>query len=417
MVLSYVAGHDELSQLMQHIGTEKYLLLLVPRLGLANRLRSIADWTAIAAISSRKLLISWEVGRECNARFDDLFSLSEHANIVLLQDAMPATIEGVDAAGAIASRWNVTSSLRYAHDVDMWAAGYSSFILAKQAVVSEIQIVITNYDGILSIENSSCTAYFNSQSQFFSQLILNPSALDFVTAAYDTHFANKVMVGVHYREHDATQDWAVVPPLLGDPTDKAFGEGATIEDFISTMKQIQTAVTYTDIEGNLRSNVRFFIAANSEAAKRQFCEAFPTAIAFSGDHHRESDTGMQLAFYEWLMLSRSALILHTYGSTFADVAARARSIPIVGIWEGKLLHHSSTALPYCGSLDFSRSYGAQQKKSKYKRGLNTDHSELEMVFLPLQYTNTLEEWGLPLSQVLTLGGTPDTALATGRTFD
>ena len=41
--------------------------------------------------------------------------------------------------------------------------------------------------------------------------------------------------------------------------------------------------------------------------------------------------------------------------------------------------------------------------------------QVEMVFLPLQYTDALKEWGLP--QVLTLGGSPESALATGRPSD
>ena len=73
--LSFAAGHEELYQIMRDMGTNKYLLLLVPKLGLANRLRSIADWYAIAISSGRTLLVNWEVSRECNARFSDFFSL------------------------------------------------------------------------------------------------------------------------------------------------------------------------------------------------------------------------------------------------------------------------------------------------------------------------------------------------------
>ena len=51
----------------------KYILLLVSRLGLANRLRTMADWHQIAVYSNRTLLVSWESTVDCNASFTDLF--------------------------------------------------------------------------------------------------------------------------------------------------------------------------------------------------------------------------------------------------------------------------------------------------------------------------------------------------------
>lgn len=387
-----IVSHSELAHIMSEIGTKKYLLLLVPRLGFANRFRSIADWHTVAGKSNRTLLVSWEVGQECNAKVRDFFS-ADIPNVLFLDQPIPSTSEGVKLAASVAQSWNVTHLLWEEND-DMWAEGYSSFILSKSVVISDFQILITNYNGIFSMEGSSCATYLDSLSQFFSNLVPNENALNFASSAYEQHFANNVMVGVHYRAHDRAQDWAVVPPLLGDPTDKIFGEGATIDDFIRIMKQIEAVVAYTDADGNLRTKVRFFIASNSEVAKNKIAESFPTAVSLYGDHRRASEAGMQLAFYEWLMLSRSAFILHTYGSTFAETAARARRIPIVGIWEGMLLHHSSAALPFCGSLDFARSYGTRKKKSKYQLGVNTDNSEV-IIMLNILFVSFLKLFSPP----------------------
>lgn len=61
----------------------KYILLLVSRLGLANRLRTMADWHQIAVSSNRTLLVSWESTIDCNASFTDLFVSGEtHDDLV-----------------------------------------------------------------------------------------------------------------------------------------------------------------------------------------------------------------------------------------------------------------------------------------------------------------------------------------------
>ena len=61
----------------------KYILLLVSRLGLANRLRTMADWHQIAVSSNRTLLVSWESTIDCNASFTDLFVSGEtHDDVV-----------------------------------------------------------------------------------------------------------------------------------------------------------------------------------------------------------------------------------------------------------------------------------------------------------------------------------------------
>ena len=43
----------------------KYIVLQISRLGLGNRLRSIADWYQIAVISERHLLVSWVPTADC----------------------------------------------------------------------------------------------------------------------------------------------------------------------------------------------------------------------------------------------------------------------------------------------------------------------------------------------------------------
>lgn len=54
---------------------EKYLIVVLTRLGLANRLRTLSDWYNIALIQNRTMLVNWVPTLDCNAYFTDLFEV------------------------------------------------------------------------------------------------------------------------------------------------------------------------------------------------------------------------------------------------------------------------------------------------------------------------------------------------------
>ncbi len=60
--------------------------------------------------------------------------------------------------------------------------------------------------------------------------------------------------------------------------------------------------------------------------------------------------GIEFAFIEWLLLSRSDLIVHTHGSSFAMEAAARYQRPVVGVWAGILVYHSDVRMPYCANM-------------------------------------------------------------------
>ena len=65
--------------------------------------------------------------------------------------------------------------------------------------------------------------------------------------------------------------------------------------------------------------------------------------------------GIEFALIEWLLLSRSDLILHTHGSSFAMEAAAVHQRPVAGVWAGILVYHSDVRLPYCSSMQHVKS--------------------------------------------------------------
>ena len=52
---------------------ERFIIAKVSRLGLANRLRTLADWYNIAVAHNRTLLVNWIPAADCNIMLSELF--------------------------------------------------------------------------------------------------------------------------------------------------------------------------------------------------------------------------------------------------------------------------------------------------------------------------------------------------------
>ena len=166
----------------------------------------------------------------------------------------------------------------------------------------------------------SCQHYLYSRSNFLSSLVPHQKDIDFISDIQHRYFQTHLMVGVHFRSHDHVQDWEVVPPYDDTSTEaKPFGDGAGLQDFEEVMHSMEYHFNRegkNDIRG--KKKLRFFIASNTDAAKDYLLEKFADAISLrGGDYNRDSNEGIRFALLEWLLLSECALIINTYGSSFA----------------------------------------------------------------------------------------------------
>jgi hypothetical protein len=357
----------EEKQFFANMGPQRMIVVIVSRLGLANRLRSLADWYQIASMSGRELLVSWEPTGDCNAKLEDLF-VDGPPGFKLLPFHLPAGDEGVKYVADVAAARNISHHALYQSDMENhWVDKRKAFILSKSLVYSDTEVIVTHYDGIISLEGVQCQQYMMQHSQFLSSLVPNEHAQQFLQSLRDM-FVNRVMVGVHYRTHDALQDWAVVPPFSGSTEAKTFGTGVSVQDFLTVMSAVQNKFAYVDATGTTRSLVRFYIAANNETEKDKFRAAVPDGVFLTGEHRRDTTTGIQLALLDWLALSQAKFIINTYGSSFAEQASQVHMRPIVGLWDGNLIHHSNLLVPYCGHLQFVKAYSQQGQRSVYTEG-------------------------------------------------
>jgi hypothetical protein len=327
--------------------SSRLLLLLIDRLGLANRLRTIADWYKIAIFSNRTLLVSWKATLDCNISFHELFD--EGPNKLEVLPSKSAILGGIEEAEALIRMSGTTFLALTTSNPNFWLPTSGSFVLARDSgVLSDVDIIVTDYDGVLTFEGVECAQYLQMHSDFLSSLKPVTPAIDFVKDFKKSYAVGRVMIGIHYRSHDAYQDWAVVPPMGSQTQASKFGEGATLNDFLSVMAQI---------EDKFRGRNRFFIASNDPDGKARLLRAFPDSVALNGDsvsYSRTHPDGVYFAFLEWLLLSESYLIINTYGSSFAVEAAQRNMIPIVGIWNHELIYHTDTRLPYCGHMQYMK---------------------------------------------------------------
>lgn len=260
--------------------------------------------------------------------------------------------------------------------------------------MSDTNVLLTDYNCIVALSGIPCQQYTYSRSSFLSGLIPNQKDAQFIRDIKDEYFARYLMIGIHYRSHDKTQDWEVVPPF-DDSSNNArkFGEGADLTDFERIMSSIQKH--FHGLTGS--KTVRFFIASNSEAAKDYLLSKFQDALTLrGGNYKRSSPEGMNFALLEWLLLSESALILNTYGSTFAIEAGQRMLRPTVGIWGGKLLFHSDIRLPQCGHMQFLKFATRDDHNIRYQSYTEgtVDKRTIKAKMVALSLCPILSEWGL-----------------------
>lgn len=244
-----------LSQFAHGEVSNRCVLLHLNRLGLANRLRAVADWYQVARLTQRTLLLSWVPSPDCNAHFHDLFDDGPDGLQVLMAP-LP------DSAMAIAQYIAQEQQLTFTSLPDE-----IDFLVNRTLLESNIDILYTDHNGVVALGDVKCQQHMYLRSRFYRSLVPVQSIRDTVEAIRNEHFQSKyfhsyykrcydfrLVIGVHIRMHDPRFDWAVVPPVGAGATAAEFGHTATISDFRAQM---------TSIAAKYNHEVLFFIASNS----------------------------------------------------------------------------------------------------------------------------------------------------------
>jgi hypothetical protein len=320
---------------------EKYIVFRSERLGLMNRLRSMVDWYLVARLLNRKLIVNWRPSFECNVEFTDLFDAAPKDILVLKYD-IPVTSNSSSFIERAAHRYNLSMKIIDTESNNLLGKRNLTFFISKEKCFSawaNISLLVTDHDGRFVFEDVPCSYYLHQHSSILSQFKPHSSVVSVMNDAMKL-FTDTIPVGVHLRMHDSRYDWEIIPSLKSQYA-QSFGYGATLEDFVGVMKEIENHFRFSGTAGdsddtNNSTNqtlIRFFIASNDFLLKKEILKLFPTAVSLSSEISRESPAGIQHALAEWLILSQCSLILNTYGSSFALEASYYGKKPLASLWE------------------------------------------------------------------------------------
>jgi hypothetical protein len=346
---------------------KKYVLLNLQKLGLANRLRAVSDWYVVSRQLGRDLIVSWKPFGDCQIGLDEMFdSFPLHMSLIKeLPFEGDQSLKFVDDA---AKNANISAHVIYgAMESRMWQEPFTSFVLASRFSTMTETVLATSYDGVLTFHNLPCQVYAFKRSQALQQLQPKQQYLDVINNLLDQYFGTRNMIAVHMRVHDEVQDWEVVPPAGESAFAQRFGEGASVEDFTGVMTTVQRHFGCTNTS-DTSCPVRFFIASNGLDQKNALLNAFPDSISIQCDLDRNTFNGMQCAFIEWLIIARASLILHTYGSSYAEEASQLYMRPLISIWNKVLVHHRNVYLPYCGVMQYAKYFSPHAKSYTFQEG-------------------------------------------------
>jgi hypothetical protein len=168
------------------------------------------------------------------------------------------------------------------------------------------------------------------------------------------------VVGVHVRTHDATFDWPVVAPLPRSPGESA-PAAAQLFDAAAPLRLFEKAVV--ELRQHLHRRVHFFIASNSEETKNHLvgflggdvCTAVNNSDYSSAGGamaNRTDPRAVQRALLDFALLSRCALLVHSFGSSFGEEAAVVRLAPSVRLRVGGHILGADLSAPHCNNAVF-----------------------------------------------------------------
>lgn len=263
-------------------------ITLVPQGGLCNRLRAILSALSLiehGAVDAR-LVVGWDDGLECAARFDQLFQPldSPHATIV-------------------PRRWTDRPiTRRNLH----WPAFLRNFVYTRQYAnrppsAEELRLCFASHSDA-AVYVSTGLAFCDYPAEYVRRLRPLPhlqERIDSLSAAFTPGHT----IGIHIRRTDHVTAIAESPDAL----------------FVDAIADAISA----DAEAH------FFLATDDSALKRSLMTRFPGRITAQDCRGTRSDLGgMEEAVVDLWTLARCSRIIGSYWSSYTDTAAEIGGIPL-----------------------------------------------------------------------------------------
>ena len=235
---------------------------------------------------------------------------------------------------------------------------------------------------------------------------------DFVDTFSSIHFTSSTVLGVHIRAFDEIYDWEVVPPIVQNTktSSKAlrFDETGSISNFLSIASKFLEKFP----------GAQLFISSNSQLAIQEVKSALMNARVLSSENYfsfcvstkhfvcdsniligagetsRASVQNVQSALIDFLLLSKSTLLVHTRSSSFAREAAFIHSVPILDIFQNHFIYSNDVDLPNYGLDEYLRS---DTRNKIYCYDEPDDRQMCSRLITLFICYEKIKSWGLPLN--------------------
>jgi len=262
-------------------------LVLYPKYGLANRLRSSASAKILADYTGRKLFVNWDPSKECNIEWEGLF------------------INKVDRYPSPMSSFQSGVNL---YDDANNADGFHRD-MPRSLICNESDVVAVHTCLNFRLAEMTEEAYNRAKSIFYRSLQPVPGIEKTVDEIHRLHFEGNEIVGVHIRRRDHFA-FTRKDPTLVCPTDL----------FIHEM----TGILETS------PGIKFFLTTDDKKEEALVKKAFGDAVTVYEKEFISRDTrkGMRDALIDWLLLSRTSRIIGSYSSSFSEEAAMVNMVNI-----------------------------------------------------------------------------------------
>ncbi len=276
------------------LGYRDRVLIVLPMGGLANRLRVLASAKLMAEVTRRKFLVRWwPTPKKCNAAWSDLF-------VNTLNQYPPRLLKYRE---------------RFQPDQVKWLIPFRQPEVIPELeniFRSDIPIVVIKYFGLFKPQELAEPDFDSFRSQFYRSLIPIPLIRDAVANILTQQFANHEVIGVHIRRTDLGQILKASPQEVSPTT-----------AFIEAMEKV--------LAGNPKE--KFFLATDHLNEEQMFKAHFLDKLIVFGksEVNRDTTRGIQEALIDWLLLSKTSMIIRSHRSSFSAESAVVNQIPILTI--------------------------------------------------------------------------------------
>jgi hypothetical protein len=279
-------------------------LIINPVGGLANRMRALTSGLALAKELGVESHIIWLRNWELNARFDDLFEMSDEFKNVNF--VYPSKLKYELTYSYPRKRSLYVSKLYHQRYFGLSFFGtqntyMSIFKNESPAVVKnmfEQSISQSDKDCFLM----GCSDMYPYQNSYYRSLFIPKSSLkDRINLICEELGSNSV--GLHIRRTDNAKSIANSPDqLFYDAIDTILGQNP---------------------------QTKFYLATDSQATKSQFAKRYGDRIVYNPrEACRGTVEGVQDAVVELFTLSSTCRILGSYYSSYSEAAAKLGDIPL-----------------------------------------------------------------------------------------